>query len=75
MSHLTRSSLVMGYYEATRLTNCPAIRVTEKTNSVVPKIVVFNGCLVITVTEKGTKLWSNMVINELTNFSASFGDI
>ena len=45
-------------YQNETNTNCPAIRVTEKTISVVPKIVVFNGCLVITVTEKGTKLWS-----------------
>ena len=39
-------------------TNCPAIPVTEKLSSIIPEIVIFNGCLVITVTENGTKLWS-----------------
>ncbi len=40
------------------LTNCPAIRVTEKTTSFISEMVVFDKCLVITVTENGTKLWS-----------------
>ncbi len=38
--------------------NCPAIPVTEITRSEIPERDDFNGCLVITVTEKGSKLWS-----------------
>lgn len=39
-------------------TNCPANPVTEKTSSEIPKIDIIDGCLVITVTENGSKLWS-----------------
>ena len=38
--------------------NCPAIPVTEKQSRIIPEIVAFNGCLVITVTENDAKLWS-----------------
>ena len=40
------------------ITNCPAISVTEKSNSKFSKIDVLTGCLIITVTENGSKLWS-----------------
>ena len=38
--------------------NCPVITVTEITISEISNKVTFNGCLVITVTENGAKLWS-----------------
>ena len=38
--------------------NCPAIPVTEKTRSKILERDSLNGCLVITVTENGSKLWS-----------------
>lgn len=38
--------------------NCPAIPVTEKKDLVVSEIVIRDGCLVITVTENQSKLWS-----------------
>lgn len=41
-----------------RSTNCLAIPVTEKTSLKIPIIDVFDGCLVITVTENGVRLWS-----------------
>ncbi len=53
---LNQMTILMNRFGTTP--NCPAIPVTEKTSSIVPEIVVFNGCLVITVTENGTKLWS-----------------
>ena len=40
------------------LPNCPAIPVTEKKDLVVPEIAIKDGCLVITVTENQSKLWS-----------------
>jgi len=39
-------------------TNCPAISVTEKSDLRFSKIDVLTGCLIITVTENGSKLWS-----------------
>ena len=38
--------------------NCPAIPVTEKKDLIVPIIAIKDGCLVITVTENQSKLWS-----------------
>ena len=38
--------------------NCPAIPVTEITNYKISKRGIYNGCLVITVTENNAKLWS-----------------
>ena len=40
------------------ISNCPAISVTEKSNSKFSEIDVLTGCLIITVTENGSKLWS-----------------
>ena len=41
-----------------RRSNCPAIPVTEKKDSIIPIIAIKDGCLVITVTENQSKLWS-----------------
>ena len=49
---------MVAFFILRQFSNCPAIPVTEKPTSIIPEIVVFNGCLVITVTENGTKLWS-----------------
>jgi len=38
--------------------NCPVKPVTEKISREIARIDDFNGCLIITVTEKGSKLWS-----------------
>jgi hypothetical protein len=52
------SSSVLSILKLRRRSNCPAIRVTEKACSTIPKIDIVNGCLVIDVTENGSTLWS-----------------